>query len=142
MEHLKVTLIQTDLVWENIQANLDHFTEKIASIKENTDLILLQEMFTTGFTMDPKDLAESPQGKTLEWMQHIAQDKNCALSGSIIVKENGKFYNRLYFVFPDGHFKTYVNRHLFTFSGEHHRYSSGKERLIVTYKNWRICPLI
>src|SRR5690625_5154373 len=121
MEHLKVTLIQTDLVWENIQANLDHFTEKIASIKENTDLILLQEMFTTGFTMDPKGLAESPQGKTLEWMQHIAQDKNCALSSSIIVKENGKIYNCLYFVFTNYHFKYYDNSHLLKISSEHKR---------------------
>lgn len=142
MEHLKVTLIQTDLVWENPQANLDHFSEKITSIEGETDLILLQEMFTTGFTMEPKGLAESPQDKTLKWMQNLAQDKNAALSGSIIVKEDDKFYNRLYFVFPDGRFKTYDKRHLFTFSGEHHRYSSGTERLMITYKNWRICPLI
>lgn len=141
MENLKTSLIQTHLSWENIQENLDHFAQIIQQIEE-TDLILLPEMFTTGFSMKPHRLAEKNNGKTLNWMQEQAHLKNAAISGSIIVQENGQYFNRLYFVFPDGRFQTYDKRHLFKFSGEDEHYAAGTEKLIVTYKDWRICPLI
>lgn len=141
MENLKTSLIQTHLSWENIQENLDHFSEIIQNITE-TDLILLPEMFTTGFSMKPHRLAEEPNGKTLSWMQEHAKAKNAAISGSIIVLENGHYYNRLYFVWPNGEYQTYDKRHLFKFSGEDEHYAAGSQKLIVEYKGWRICPLI
>jgi len=142
MENLNITLIQTSLEWENIEKNLQHFADKIAEIQEKTDLIVLPEMFSTGFSMHPEKLAESSEGFTFQWMKKQAKLKNAAICGSIIVEENQQFYNRLFFIFPDGNYKTYDKRHLFSFSGEHKNYSAGKEKLIVNYKGWRICPLI
>ena len=142
MENLNITLIQTTLVWENIDKNLQHFSNKIAAIKENTDLIVLPEMFSTGFSMHPEKSAEPQNGKTLKWMKKQAELKNAAVCGSIIIEENSKYYNRLFFVHPNGDFQTYDKRHLFSFSGEHKKYESGTEKLIVEYKGWKICPLI
>lgn len=140
--NLKTALIQVDLVWEDPSENLRKFTEKIDTIKEQTDLIVLPEMFSTGFSMDAEALAENMDGSTLSWMKETAIDKNTAITGSVIIKENGNFYNRLFFVFPDGSFKTYDKRHTFTLAKEDKTYTAGKERLIVEYKGWRICPLI
>lgn len=142
MEKLNVSLIQTSMKWEDINANLAHFAEKINTIKEETDLILLPEMFTTGFSMHPENISEENEGPTLKWMQEQAKNKNAAVSGSIVVKETEKYYNRLYFVLPNGEYRTYDKRHLFTFSGEDKKYSPGKRKLIVEYKGWKICPLI
>lgn len=142
MEKLKTSLIQTTLQWEDIEANLANFSQKISSINEETDLILLPEMFSTGFSMHPENIAEKPEGPTLKWMQDQAQKKNAAISGSWIIQESGNYYNRLYFVFPDGEYKTYDKRHLFRFSGEQNKYSAGRNKLIVEYKGWKICPLI
>ncbi|TQD40505.1 amidohydrolase [Haloflavibacter putidus] len=141
MENLKVALIQTELFWEDAERNREHFSKKIASI-QNTDLIILPEMFSTGFSMHPEPLAETESGKTLAWMQQTAQEKNTALAGSIIIKEGENYYNRMFFVFPDAHYQTYDKRHRFTFAGEHHKYSAGEKRLLVNYKGWKICPLI
>ncbi len=142
MEKLNISFIQTTLSWENTAENLQHFSNKIAAIKENTDLILLPEMFSTGFSMHPENIAETQNDSTLKWMKKQAELKNAAVCGSIIIKENDKYYNRLFFVFPNGDFKTYDKRHLFSFSGEHKKYTAGTEKLIVEYKGWRICPLI
>ncbi len=141
MENLKVSLIQTELTWENAEVNRAHFDRKIADIKE-TDLIILPEMFTTGFSMQPKHLAELPEGPTLLWMQHWAKLKNAVIIGSLIVTENDKYFNRLYVVFPDGKSLHYDKRHLFSFAGEDHAYSAGIEKLVFTYKSWKICPLV
>lgn len=142
MEDLKVTLIQTELVWEKPLANRKHFTQQIEAIKEDTDLILLPEMFTTGFSMTPEAIAETPRDETLKWMRVQAQKTQAAISGSLIVKENGHYYNRLYFVFPNGNYQTYDKRHLFSFAGEHQHYSAGDDHLILKHKGWKICPLI
>ncbi len=142
MENLTITLIQSSLTWENALANRQVFAQKIAAISEDTDLVLLPEMFTTGFSMKPKLLAEKTTGSTLEWLQKLSQKRNIALTGSIIVEENKKYYNRLFFVFPDGHYQTYDKRHLFSLAKEEQYYAPGKERIIVTYKGWKICPLI
>lgn len=142
MEQLKLSIIQTELSWENREANLNSFSEKIDGIDEDSDLILLPEMFSTGFSMVPEPIADEPEGQTLSWMQSHAKAKDAAVSGSFIVKDKDSYYNRLYFVFPDGTFETYDKRHRFSFSGEHKRYSAGKEKLIVYYKDWKICPLI
>lgn len=142
MENLRITLIQDRLVWENPEENRSRFSEIIASIKEETDLILLPEMFTTGFSMNPEPFAGKPEGPTLKWMQGQAENKNAAICGSYMVKEDDQYFNRLYFVFPDGTFKTYDKRHLFTHAGEHKQYTPGNKKLILDYKNWKIAPLI
>lgn len=140
---LKITLLQTTLHWENPEKNREHFGKLIREIRKgSTDLILLPEMFTTGFTMDAAALAEKPGGVTMQWMHEMAQQKNAVICGSIIIKERGHFYNRLLWMPPDGNYSQYDKRHLFRMAGEHQTYTPGKKRLIVTLKGWRICPLI
>ena len=142
MKPLSVTIIQSDLHWENPKANRLNFSNKIQSITKNTDLVILPEMFTTGFSMHAESLAEAPHGETLRWMISEAKKYDLAITGSIIVKENDRFYNRLYFVFPNGEFKQYDKRHAFTLAGEHHTYTAGKKQLFVDYRGWKIFPLI
>lgn len=139
---MKVALIQSSLFWENPTANRNHFEEKINAITEKVDLIVLPEMFTTGFTMNPKDVAETMQGETILWLQSLAKTKKSAITGSLVIKENDSFYNRLLFVFPSGEIQSYDKRHLFTLAGEDKVYTSGKEKLIVEYLGWKICPLV
>jgi omega-amidase len=139
---LKVTILQSDLFWENPDANRRMFSEKINNIIENTDLIVLPEMFTTGFTMNASLLAESESGQTLDWMKIQANKKNSALVGSFIVFEKNNFYNRLFFVKPNGDYYTYDKRHTFTLADEHLTYTSGKELLTINFLGWKICPLI
>lgn len=138
---MKTALIQIPLIWENPKANRDYIEEKINSIKE-ADLIVLPEMFTTGFTMNPQNVAETMQGETLLWLKHLAKNKNTAITGSLIIVENGNYYNRLVFVFPSGEVQYYDKRHLFSLAGEQKIYTSGQQKLIVEYKGWKICPLI
>ena len=139
---MKTALIQSDLAWENIDLNLKNFEKKIDSIASDTDLIVLPEMFSTGFTMNPEKVAETENGKAVSWMLKTATLKNTALTGSLVIEENGNYFNRLFFVFPDGTYKTYNKRHLFSLAGEEKKYTSGKEKLIVTYKGWKICLLV
>jgi predicted amidohydrolase len=142
MQHLKIALIQADLVWQNAKQNLINFSEKIKNITETVDLIVLPEMFTTGFSMQPQKNAEYMIGDTVKWMQQIASEKNTAICGSIIISENKNFYNRFIFVHPEGKIEYYNKRHLFTLAGEHTVYTSGKEKNIIEYKEWKICPLV
>ena len=139
---MKVALIQSSLFWENPSLNRNYFEEKINAISEQVDLIVLPEMFTTGFTMNPKNLAETMQGETIQWLQSLAKSKNSAITGSLIIEENNNYYNRLVFVFPAGEIQFYDKRHLFTLAGEDKVYTSGIEKLIIDYKGWKICPLI
>jgi len=139
---MKIALIQSSLIWENPAANRNYFEEKINAIIEKVDLIVLPEMFTTGFTMNPASLAETMQGTTILWLQSLAKAKNSAVTGSLIIKENNNFYNRLVFVFPTGEIQFYDKRHLFTLAGEDKVYTSGKEKLIIDYLGWKICPLV
>ncbi|MBF2707414.1 nitrilase family protein [Flavobacterium soyangense] len=139
---MKVALIQSSLSWENPTANRNYFEEKIYAITEKVDLIVLPEMFTTGFTMNPSAVAETMQGETILWLQSLAKAKNNAITGSIVITENGNFYNRLVFVFPSGEIQFYDKRHLFTLAGEDKVYNSGKQKLIVDYLGWKICPLV
>lgn len=142
MENLNVTILQSILHWEDVNTNLDFFTKKIQQINAPTDLIILPEMFTTGFSMQPENLAETMTGKTVNWMQKTAQEKNAVVTGSLIIKENKKFYNRLVWMRPDGTYAKYDKRHLFSLAGEHKSYSAGERKLIVDCKGWKICPLI
>ncbi len=139
---MKIALIQSPLVWENPTANRNHFEEKINAIAEKVDLIVLPEMFTTGFTMNPAAVAETMEGETIQWLQLVAKVKNSAITGSLIIKEKNNYYNRLVFVFPSGEIQFYDKRHLFTLAGEDKVYTSGNQKLIVDYLGWKICPLI
>ncbi len=139
---MKIALIQSSLFWENPNANRNHFEEKINAIDEEVDLIVLPEMFSTGFTMNPSAVSETMQGETVLWLQSLAEAKNSAITGSLVIQENNNFYNRLLFVFPSGEIQFYDKRHLFTLAGEDKIYTSGKDKLIVEYKGWKICPLV
>ena len=140
MKDLKVTLVQSDLYWEDIGANLSMFEEKIRAITEPTDLILLPEMFTTGFSMKSKELSELMNGKTHKWMKMMAEDSKAVISGSYIVTENNQFYNRLIMVYPDGMTRHYDKRHLFGLGGENAAYSPGKDVGLFEINGWRIKP--
>lgn len=142
MKDLSITTIQTHLFWEDIQQNLQHFNKKINEITHPTDIIILPEMFTTGFTMNPSKLAEVSGGKELKWMLQKSQEKNCVIVGSISVKENNNYYNRLYWAKPDGTYEFYNKRHLFRMGNEHEHYTAGDIKLIIEYKGWKICPLV
>ncbi len=141
-DQFHITIIQTSLVWEKPVENRKQFSEKMNAISGKTNLVILPEMFTTGFTMNAVSLAEEEEGPTLHWMQEEAKKNNCAITGSVIISENKNYYNRLFFVYPNGEFKVYNKRHTFTLAGEHKTYASGKEHLIVDYLGWKICPLI
>jgi predicted amidohydrolase len=139
---MKIALIQTSLIWENPNENRRLIQYKINAISQYVDLIVLPEMFTSGFTMNPKNVAETMQGKTILWLQNLAKAKNCAITGSVVIEENGKYFNRLVFVFPNGEIQYYDKRHLFTLAGEDKVYIAGTKKLIVDYKGFKICPLI
>lgn len=138
---MKVALIQSSLVWENPEVNRAYFEEKINTINK-VDLIVLPEMYTTGFTMQPAKVAEPMSGKTVLWMQALAKAKNTAITGSVVIEENSNFYNRMLFVFPSGEVQYYDKRHLFTLAGEDKVYSRGTQKLIVEYLGWKICPFV
>jgi len=142
MQHLNIAMIQAELVWQNAELNRKNFSEKINLIKEQVDLIILPEMFSTGFTMHPREISETMRGETVRWMQKTASEKNTAIAGSVVISEDDNYYNRFLFVHPSGEINFYDKRHLFTLAGEDKVYESGKEKLIVNYKGWKICPLI
>jgi len=139
---MKIALIQTALSWENPAENRAELQDKIQHIPLEVDLIVLPEMFTSGFTMNPKNVAETMRGDSVLWLKELAKARNCAITGSLVIEENGNYYNRLVFVFPDGNIQFYDKRHLFTLAGEDKVYTSGQTKLLVEYKGFKICPLI
>ncbi|GAA4949696.1 nitrilase family protein [Algibacter agarivorans] len=139
---LNIALIQSDLVWENPKQNRDNFTKKIKNINEDLDIVILPEMFTTGFTMNAGQVAETMQGETVSWMRDLASKKDVAILGSIVISEDNNFYNRLLFVAPSGHITFYDKRHTFTLVGEDKTYTAGSKKVIIEYKGWKISPLI
>lgn len=139
---MKIALVQTSLSWEDPTENRSQLSQKITGFMEEVDLIVLPEMFSSGFTMQPKAVAERMEGETLSWLHHLAKAKDCAIAGSLVIEENGKYYNRLVFVTPDGSLKTYDKRHLFTLAGEDKVYTAGTKKVIIEYKGFKICPLI
>lgn len=142
MQDLKITLVQSDLHWEDVEANLAMFEEKIWQIGSSTDVIILPEMFTTGFTMAAPKLAEHMNMRTFKWMKQMADQTGALILGSYIVTVHERYYNRLLWMEPGGNFKTYDKRHLFRMSNEHKVYTPGESMLIGTWKGWRICPLV
>ncbi len=126
----------------NKEKNLQMFSQKISDISETTDLIVLPEMFTTGFSMSPENFSEPMSGPTVKWMTEKAKEKNCVITGSFICEEYGNYFNRLVWMKPDGTYNTYDKRHLFRMANEDSHYTEGKNTIIVELKGWKICPLI
>lgn len=139
---MKIALLQSTLHWENPKSNRNQFEKMINSMEKSVDLIVLPEMFSTGFTMNPIEVAETMQGETIQWMQTIAKSTKSAILGSLIIKENDRFYNRLVFVYPTGELVKYDKKHLFTLAGEDKVYTAGHEKVIIDYNGFKICPLI
>lgn len=142
MRDLSVTLIQSELFWEDTEANLKLFNEKIEDLNENTDLIILPEMFTTGFSMNAKTLAQDMDGVAVLWMKEKSKAKNADITGSMIITENGNYFNRLVWAKPDGDLFTYDKKHLFRLIGEQNVYTAGEKHLTVNLYGWKIRPFI
>ena len=139
---MKLALLQSAIYWENTKANLEQFSNTIDSIGQAVDLIILPEMFSTGFTMTPHKVAQRMNGETVSWMKKEAFDRQLAICGSVVISENGNYFNRLLFVSPDGQIKHYDKRHLFTLAGEEKNYTRGEQRLVIEYKGFKLCPLV
>jgi len=140
-QDLRITLIQTSLHWENPAANTRMFSNHFDSIKEETDIIVLPEMFSTGFTMNTA-VAETMDGETVKWLKQEAQRKKCIITGSVLIQDGDNYFNRLFWMKPDGQFLTYDKRHLFRLSGEEKIFTAGNKKLIVELNGWKICPLV
>lgn len=136
---MKIALFQTKLIWENPIENRNLIQQYIDSFNEAYDLLVLPEMFTSGFTMHPENVAETMNGETMSWLKLNAKMKNCAITGSLVIEDNGNYFNRMVFVFPNGDVEYYNKRHLFTLAGEEKVYKKGEEKVIVSYNNWKIC---
>jgi len=141
-DQLNITLIQPDIVWEDKESNRKQYETYIAGINEQRGIVVLPEMFTTGFSMNPERLAETMEGTSVHWMRAMASKYRCILTGSLIIEENGNYYNRLVWMQPDGNYGIYDKRHLFAYAGEDEHYASGNKKLVVSVNGWRICPLI
>lgn len=142
MSKLTFTLIQADLHWEDKDANLKMLEEKINGIKGNPQVVVLPEMFSTGFSMKPEQLAETMEDRTVQWMRKTAAGKKIILTGSIIAEEAGHYYNRLLWMLPNGQYGQYDKRHLFAFAGEDQHYTGGTQRLIASVNGWKINLLV
>jgi len=141
-DKLRLSLIQPEILWESIELNLSHFTELLTRVDPATEVVILPEMFSTGFTMQALKMAEGFEGKTFNWMREMAAQFNYALTGSFIFTENTNVFNRLVWMNPSGEYYTYDKRHLFSMGGEKDHYSCGNSRILINYKNWKILPLI
>ncbi|MBK0378852.1 amidohydrolase [Mucilaginibacter segetis] len=142
MDNLKITVYQGYLFWENIDKNLQNISLRLSGIREKTNLIILPEMFNTGFTMNAEKLAENMGGKTMQWMAKTASGFDSVVTGSLIIKESDHYYNRLIWMKPDGTYEHYDKRHLFALGKEHQTYTAGTDKLIVELKGWKICAAI
>jgi omega-amidase len=138
MQPLTISIIQTNLHWENKAANLRMLEDKIKNREDATEIMVLPEMFTTGFSMNPSVFAETMEGETVAWMKRISAEEKIILTGSVIIKEDNKFYNRLVWMLPNGQYGQYDKRHLFGFAKEDEHYNAGSKRLIAQVKGWKI----
>lgn len=138
MSTLTISLIQTALHWEDKPRNLQMLEEKIKNISERTEVIILPEMFSTGFSMKPKELAETMSGETVNWMKRMSSEKRAIIAGSLIIEDNGAYFNRLIWMQPDGNYGYYNKRHLFAYAHENQHYASGNKRLIASVKGWKV----
>ena len=142
MSTLRISLVQTSLYWKSAEANRAMFEEKLASLAGHTDLIILPEMFTTGFTMDAEEVAEPVNFSTYRWMRLMASRTNAVVAGSVVISENGAFYNRLLWAEPTGNILHYDKRHLFRMAKDHDHYHAGSEKIICSLKGWKVAPFV
>jgi predicted amidohydrolase len=142
MSTLSITTIQSNLIWEDKPANLRLLEQKINSMEEKTEIIVLPEMFNTGFSMKPELLAETMEGESVEWMKRISRENGIILTGSLMIEEAGKYFNRLVWMLPNGQYGHYDKRHLFAFGEEDKHFSPGNKRLIASVKGWKINLLV
>ena len=139
---MHIALLQTDLIWEQVPNNLSRYAQQLAALRQPVDMIVLPEMWQTGFSMNAAQLAETEQGKSIQAMLDWAHTYNAAVAGSLIVAEGGQYYNRFICAMPDGTYHQYDKRHLFRMGGEGDVYTAGKERIIIEYRGWRIAPFV
>lgn len=142
MSNLTITTIQSNLIWEERSANLRILEEKINSISEKTEIVVLPEMFSTGFSMNPGELAETMEGETVAWMKRVSSENGVILTGSIIIEEEGKYFNRIIWMLPNGQHGQYDKRHLFAYGEEDKHFGAGNKRLIASVKGWKINLLV
>lgn len=142
MSQLSITTIQTSLRWEDKAANLRHFEERIFSLSGPAEVVVLPEMFSTGFSMQPQGLAEKMDGPTIRWMQDVAARKKIILTGSIIIEDGGQYFNRLVWMLPNGQYGYYDKRHRFAFAGEDGQYTAGSKRLVASVKGWKVLLMV
>lgn len=142
MSSLTITLIQTQLFWEDKAANLAMLEQKINAIDRPTELVVLPEMFSTGFSMRPRQLAETMEGETVSWMKRMAAARKIILTGSVIIEQEGKYYNRLIWMLPNGQYGYYDKRHRFAFAGEDAHYTAGNRRVMAQVNGWRVNLLV
>jgi predicted amidohydrolase len=142
MQDLTVSLIQTELAWLDIEANLDMFNRHLAQLSPGTDLVVLPEMFSTGFSMEAAQYAETMEGKAVNWLQTVSRQKGLDITGSVMIRDDERYFNRLIWARPDGKLLTYDKNHLFTYAGEDKNYTPGRQHLTVELKGWRIRPFI
>lgn len=141
-QDLNIWMVQLDTSWHNPEANRGHIEELISQQEGNADLIMLPEMFSTGFTMSPEEVAEPMNFHTQKWMRLLAERSGAVVTGSIVIKDGSSYFNRLIWMKPNGEFQKYDKRHLFRMAKEHYHYGAGVEKIIVDLKGWRVCPLV
>jgi predicted amidohydrolase len=142
MQPLTISLIQSHLFWEDKNKNLDQFSEKISALPKETQVVILPEMFSTGFSMMPEQFAETMNGTTVAWMKDMAMKHRKIITGSIMIEEDGHYYNRLIWMLPNGQSYHYDKRHLFGYAGEDKHYTPGDKKLIVQVNGWKICLMV
>src|SRR5687767_14629276 len=142
MQDLRVSLVQAETRWHDPSGNRELYGAMVRPLAGTTDLVVLPETFTSGFTNETLGTAEGGEGASVSWMRGLADEIGAVITGSMITKVGDAYYNRLYWMRPDGSSATYDKRHLFRYADEHRRYTAGKERLVVELKGWRVCPLI
>lgn len=141
-DQLKLALIQFNPKWEDVEINLQYLSNILKELPDSTDIIILPEAFSTGFSMDPQKIAEPINGKVVNWMVKIAKEKQLAICGSVFIEEAAKYYNRFIWITPEGKIETYDKRHLFSLGSESDNYEKGDKQLIISYKGWKIFPQV
>ncbi len=135
---IRISAVQTNLIWENRDANLKMLENKIVALRGQTDIVVLPEMFTTGFSMNPATLSEPLEGRTMKWMKRVAAENRVVLTGSLMIEDEGTYFNRMIWMLPDGNYGEYNKRHLFGFAGEQSWFTPGEARFIASVNRWKI----
>ncbi|HTN46420.1 MAG TPA: amidohydrolase [Flavipsychrobacter sp.] len=141
-DKLHITIVQPDIVWENKNANYMQYERYLTAWKEKKEIVILPEMFNTGFSMQPEKFAESMDGEAIQWMKRMAEQHKCILTGSLMIEEGGNYFNRLVWMLPTGQCYHYDKRHLFAYAKEDEHYVPGNKRLIVSVNGWKICLMV